>query len=587
MDYSSAVVGNCILRKIFLYIVILGMSFVACACAFDGADKVFDDLLPDLLSKTSTTEDDLQLYRRIFSFIHSGKMQEADKSIAKLKNNSLRGHFLAEKYLRQKNQTTYKELQQWLSKYSDLPQKDAIKALSITKAPGYKPSKPKQEVKKIYASYDWYKDDYAKLKPEDRKFVRQKIGEFLRAIRRTDNTEATKIMQDEKFRKTIPDKRYDGMSATLASSYFYDGDYDSALKWTTKAIKRSNEPTAAWFGGLAAWKLGDYEKAAELFEKVKDNDQWLMAAASFWAYRAYTKLDKKHKAKRCLHRAANYKRTFYGILAKSQLGEKIEYDWSKKSYLVNIKKDKDWQELLKSKVAQRVLLLIKIGETDLAERDLRKNYSTLNAKQKELAMFLSEHYNFANLSFVLADSLENIGKKREYNAFMYPYPNWEPQKGWKVNPSWVFALIRQESLFMDRVKSPAGACGLMQLMPTTAAIVAKNKEYAKGCNELFDKSLNLQIGQDYVKMLLDDKNVGDNMFFLAASYNAGPHSVKKWFNRKNFDDDPLMFAEMIPWRETRLYVKKVAANYWIYNSRRNKNSKSLKQLSKGKWPSLD
>ena len=84
-----------------------------------------------------------------------------------------------------------------------------------------------------------------------------------------------------------------------------------------------------------------------------------------------------------------------------------------------------------------------------------------------------------------------------------------------------------------------------------------------------------------------DEEIGKNLFFIAGSYNAGPHSVKKWKNRKNYDDDPLMFTEMIPWRETRLYVKKVVANYWMYNYLRGKPSQSLQQLKDGKWPLLD
>ena len=128
---------------------------------------------------------------------------------------------------------------------------------------------------------------------------------------------------------------------------------------------------------------------------------------------------------------------------------------------------------------------------------------------------------------------------------------------------------------------------MMQVMPNTAANVAKNNEYKKGCDLLFDKRNNLKIGQNYVDILQQDDEIGKNLFFLAASYNAGPHNVKKWIKRANFDDDPLMFAEMIPWRETRLYVKKVVANYWMYNYLRGKESHSLSQLKKGDWPLMD
>ena len=584
MDYSRTVGKGGELKKLFIYAIALILFSPAWATS---NIKIFDNnLYSEVLSQTSTSESDIKLYRQIFTAIRNNDIATADKLTSQLKSRALIGHVLAQKYL-SKYKSSYQELQQWLKQYSYLPQKNAIAALAITKAPGYKPKKAKPTAPKMYVPYAWYKDSYSQLKPADRKFVREKIVEFVRAIRRTDNKKAEAIMHDTKFRMTIPDKRYDGMSANLAASYFYDGDYERALQWTQKAVKRSHDATAAWFGGLAAWKMGDYRQAAEMFSKVKDEDAWLTSAGAYWAYRSYLQLKDTPTALKYLRQSAANKRTFYGILAQVMLDRKPEYNWQPEAHFNNLQDKGYYEELLKSPSIKRALLLIKSGEYDLAESDLRKNYSGMSSQQKELVMFLSGEHSFANLSFVTANGLKNYGQNRDYDAFMYPYPDWKPQGGWKVNPAWVFALIRQESLFMDKIKSHAGACGLMQLMPSTAAMVAKNRKYAKGCQELFDKPRNLQIGQNYVKMLLEDKNVGDNMFFLAASYNGGPHNVKKWVNRQNYDNDPLLFVEMIPWRETRLYVKKVVANYWIYNSRLGKDSQSLKQLSTGQWPHLD
>ena len=554
-------------------------------------NKIIDnELYEQVLKKSNATEADVEHYAKIFKAIKNNEIEKADKLVGKLQSKSLMGHVLAQKYLSRDYKTSYKELKEWLKKYNDLPQQGILAILAKTKAPGYKPSKPVPAKKRMYASYAWYKDTYSSLKPEDRKFVRQQLDEFLRAIRRTDNKKASSIMADNRFRMTIPDKRYDGMSSTLAASYFYEGEYETALKWTEKAVRRSHETTAAWFGGLAAWKLGNYKKSAELFEKLvsfNEEDQWLAASGAYWAARANKKLKNDENVKKYLKKAAGFEHTFYGILARYELGRDIDYDWKTQAHFNNMENDEYRNEILKSDIIRRAILLIKAGEEDLAEADLRKNYTKLSSKQKELVMFMCEQYDFANLSFIIANGLKNYSKNRNYDSFMYPYPEWEPEKKWTVNRSWVWALVRQESLFNYKVKSYAGACGLMQLMPYTAAAVTKNKEYRKGCKQLYDKKRNLQIGQDYVQILLDDENVGDNLFFLAASYNGGPHNVKKWVDRKNYENDPLLFVEMIPWRETRLYVKKVVANYWIYNSRRGKDSKSLKQLKKGEWPRLD
>lgn len=577
------------LKKALIYLFCL-CGFVQTAVAKCDVEIIDNSLYEQVLQKSGVSEDDVDLYKRIFEALRKNDPEQSDKLIAKLEGKALLGHVLAQKYINTSYVTRYEELKAWMKKYPELPQYTAIAALATTKAPGYKAPKPKTEKKKLYAPYQWYKDTYSRLKPADRKYVRRMVDDFLKAIRRTDNKRATEIMRDYRFRMTIPDRNYDGMSAVLAASYFYEGEYENALKWTTKAIRRSKEATAAWFGGMAAWQMKNYDKAASLFGQLvsfNDNDKWLTASAAYWAYRSYKKLGKKQKADFYLRKAASYKRTFYGILARSQLGLPVEYDWKVTAHFNDLKNDEYRKELLASAAVRRAILLLKAGEPELAEDDLRKNYHKLNVRQKELVMFLSGQYSLANLSLLIADGLKDYKKRRNYDGFLYPYPDWTPKDGWKVNRSWVWALVRQESLFSPKVSSHAGACGLMQLMPATAANVTKNKEYKKGCRLLFDKRNNLGIGQNYVNVLLDDEKVGDNLFFLAASYNGGPHNVKKWVERKNYNDDPLLFVEMIPWRETRLYVKKVVANYWIYNSRRGRESQSLKQLQKGEWPRLD
>lgn len=577
------------LKKMIIFLFCLCLAWSAQASS-NGFDVIDEPLYNQVLEKTSTTARDVKLYKLIFAALRQKDVEKADELTAKLKSPVLLGHVLAQKYLTTPYPTTYAELIKWQKKYAQLPQKTAIAALAKVKAPGYKPKKSKPQPKKLYAPYDWFKDSYNYLKPADRKYVRRNVEEFLKAIRKTDNKKAVSIMQDYKFRMTIPDRQYDGMSAVLAASYFYEGEYENALKWTNKAVRRSKEPTAAWFAGMSAWQLKKYAKSAQLFAQLvsfDNKDKWLIASAAYWAYRANLKIGKTRAAVSFLRKAAANERTFYGILARYQLGRPVEYNWQIEAHFNNLSDNTYQEELLKSDSICRAILLLKVGEPDLAEDELRKNYAKFNVHQKELVMFLSSQYSLANLSLLLADGLKNYEKRRSYDGFLYPYPDWQPDDGWKVNQSWIWALVRQESLFSAKVRSHAGACGLMQVMPATAANVTKNKEYKKGCRLLFDKKHNLQIGQNYVDILLNNEDVGDNLFFLAASYNGGPHNVKKWAWRSNYDNDPLLFVEMIPWRETRLYVKKVVANYWIYNSRRGQKSQSLEQLSKGLWPRLD
>lgn len=553
--------------------------------------KVIDESLKNqVLRYAGVSESDVNLYAEIFKAIDEGNFDKADALKRNLKTTALNGHVAAKKYLHKDYKSSYEELQSWLKKYPYLPQYPAIKNLAVTKAPGYKAPKPQTDEKKLYASYSWYKDKYSKLSPKDRQFVRQNLDEFLISIRKTKHDRAVKILNDVRFKKLVPTKNYDAMCATLASAYFLEGDNKEALKWSKQPILRSKDATACWFGGLAAWKEKNYTLAADYFGKLanlENNDDWLVAAGAYWAYRANMKLKRPDEATKNLRIATDYPRTFYGILAEYMLTGKVDYDWSAKSYFNQMADKKYAKEILSSPTMRRGILLILAGQEDLAAQDWRYNYNKLNISQKELLLYLSHQFNLPNLSFITASRLKNYSKGREYNIFLYPYPDWEPTQGWNVNPAWIWALVRQESLFMPVIRSHAGACGLMQLMPATAAQVSGNNSYRTDWRQLYDKQTNIDIGQDYVSNLREKDFIGDNLIFLAAAYNGGPHNLKKWINNLDYDDDPLLFMEMIPWKETRLYVKRVITNYWMYSSQMGQNAQSLQQLLAGKWPLLD
>ena len=575
-----------------LFVILLALLVLPWGVATASIDfKIIDQNIKNqVLKNAGVSETDLKLYAKIFKEIEKGNFEQAELLEKKLKTSALKGHVLAEKYLHKDYKSSYDELKSWLKKYPYLPQYSSIKNLSVIKAPGYQPPKPQKEKKKLYASYSWYRDKYTTLSAENRKFVKEKLDEFLISIRRTKHTKAVEILEDEHFKKVMPVKNYDAMVATLVSAYFLEGDYEAALKWSKLPIERSSDATASWFGGLAAWKMKDYELSARYFEKLaslRNNDEWLVAAGGYWAFRANTKLKNEEKARKNLLSAAEYQRTFYGILAEYQLRGMIHYDWKIKSYFNRMSNQGYKKQIVSSPTMRRGILLLLIGKNDLAAQDWRYNYNKLNISQKELLLYISEQFSLANLSFVTANRLKNYEKGRNYDVFLYPNPAWRPTKGWKVNQAWIWALIRQESLFMSVIRSHAGACGLMQLMPATAAQVSGNREYKKNWRPLYDKQINIDIGQDYVSELRQKDFIGDNLIFLAAAYNGGPHNLKRWIDNLDCDGDPLLFMEMIPWKETRLYVKRVITNYWMYSSQMGQKPQSLQQFAEGCWPLLD
>jgi soluble lytic murein transglycosylase len=157
----------------------------------------------------------------------------------------------------------------------------------------------------------------------------------------------------------------------------------------------------------------------------------------------------------------------------------------------------------------------------------------------------------------------DIRKKTGYWQAIYPIPYWSEISQWSsqndVDPVLVLGLMRQESRFQPKIRSIAGATGLMQLMPETAAQVAaglKLKIY-----DLEKPSDNIRLGTWYLNST--HQTYQDNSLLAIASYNAGPGNVAQWLKELDISDSD-QFIESIPFPETRDYVKSVIGNYWNY-----------------------
>ena len=136
----------------------------------------------------------------------------------------------------------------------------------------------------------------------------------------------------------------------------------------------------------------------------------------------------------------------------------------------------------------------------------------------------------------------------------------------KVDPYFISGIIRQESLFDRKALSPAGARGLMQIMPATGKMLYPKPKLNKPfvSDALFEPDLNIRLGVKYVSQL--DKRFGGNGTHILISYNAGPHVLKKWLKRFGNVNDLDVFIESIPYPETRRYVKHVLRNRGIYKA---------------------
>jgi len=167
----------------------------------------------------------------------------------------------------------------------------------------------------------------------------------------------------------------------------------------------------------------------------------------------------------------------------------------------------------------------------------------------------------------------------------YPTPSWRPARGWRVDSALAFAHALQESNFRPDALSPAGARGLMQVMPGTSRWMSRVSGHTEGLNptRLFDPATNIEYGQAFLEYLRDYSGTGGLLPKVIASYNAGPAPIAAWNTR--FDQsDPLLYIETIPYWETRGYVPIVLRNYWIYEGATGTRSSSRRALTQGMWP---
>jgi soluble lytic murein transglycosylase-like protein len=170
-------------------------------------------------------------------------------------------------------------------------------------------------------------------------------------------------------------------------------------------------------------------------------------------------------------------------------------------------------------------------------------------------------------------------KRSRFNLAQYPTPELEPQGGFTLDKALVYALVRQESRFKADAASSAGAYGLMQLMPATAARVAGDDKLKADPSPLKDPAINLRLGQDYVNRLLGVVN-GDLLHAVAA-YNSGPGVIQKTIAQLGKGADSLLAIESMPGAQTREFVERVVAGYWIYRNIFGQDSPTLDAAASG------
>lgn len=322
------------------------------------------------------------------------------------------------------------------------------------------------------------------------------------------------------------------------------------------------------------WRLitclndGDWQRLRKWTEGVPaDEDikyRWL-----YWHARALDQTGAMEQASVIYSNIAG-KRDYYGFLAADRIG--VPYNMEHKPLPDNAEEK---QKITNMPGIQRVRELHEIGETRLARREWNHALDLMTGYQQKIAATLAADWGW------YGQAILTMGHAHTYDdlevRFPIPYQSLIDEYAGKrqLDQGWIFALVRSESAFIEDAESPAGALGLMQVMPATGKITAKSiglKNFRVA--HLLDAEKNVPIGSAYLRQMLD--KFGGNMILATAAYNAGPHRVLSWLPKTDCMD-PDIWVEKIPFTETRKYVRRVMFYASIYDWRLHRSVMPLSQ----------
>ena len=337
-------------------------------------------------------------------------------------------------------------------------------------------------------------------------------------------------------------------------------------------VTAANVTDAEFFAGwIALRKLDAPAVAIAHFTNLENASHAEITAgrAHYWLGRAYTAKGDDNAARGEYLEAAKYPYVYYGQLAIKAL----HYSDADLAKMINSAHDPAVDTILANslagtEMARAAQILVDQGNLELARKFLQQLAATaVDPASKVAAAYLANTLGLPDQALAIARQAATQGVLLP--DLGWPTPITPPAVG---DPALTLAITRQESNFDADAVSPAGALGLMQLMPATARTLARNMNlrHLSIISLTTDPALNLELGSTYLQNLMDQYN--NVVPFAVAAYNAGPDRVDQW--RSQYGDpsqaggpDMIDWIEQIPFSETRNYVQRVIENLVIYRAR--------------------
>jgi len=354
-----------------------------------------------------------------------------------------------------------------------------------------------------------------------------------------------------------------GVIATQAAL----GHQPEALAWFSRARGATLGEEQQRWAVRAGLRAGDWKQVRQAIEVMSptlaEEPAWV-----YWQGRAL-KSEGKAEAATLLWGKIAEQPHFYGLLAAEELGRRFSLPPQAPTPTAE-----ELAEVGSSGAVKRALAFLKL---DLRTEGIREwNWALRGMTDRQLlaAAEYARRQHVYDRAISAADRTQN---EHDYSLrYLTPYEDKvrPAARAQKIDDAWVYGLMRQESRFITGAKSSVGAQGLMQVMPATGRWVAR-KAGMNGYqpSKIAEIDTNVALGTIYLRMVQD--SLDGHPVLASAAYNAGPGRARKW-------RDPVrtlegaVYAETIPFNETRDYVKKVMANAVIYSTLLNGKPDSLK-----------
>ncbi len=521
------------------------------------------------------TTEQRNAYRAVFAALHEGRWTDAQLALDSMPTGPLHSYARAELFTAKGSpRADGAAVARLLAEAPELPQGEALLRVARARGLADLPALPEQQ------RLIW--NDGAPIRTRAKATASDLVAAEL-AVKMQPLVKADQGAAAQALLEATPGLSPEAQTewqARIAWIYFLQGLDTQARDMGAHAALGTGDWAihGRWTQALAAWRQQDCATTQTEFENVaaRSPDIDLRATALFWAARADMACGRPDKVEARLKIAAQYGETFYGLVARQALGlpmptvraQRVSADWTRLERRPNIR------------VAAA---LAEIGESDDADRVVRQQARIGSPAEFPSLVRFSESLNLPATTVWLAHNLPQ-GTVATADT-RYPMPNWTPDTGWRIDKALVYAHTLQESGFRNKVRSPAGAFGLMQIMPAAATDYMRERGLTIDQNALARPSTNIDIGQRHIEKLRDMGLTGGLLPKVIAAYNAGPKPVGEWNALVHDNGDPLLYIESIPYWETRGYVVTVLRNYWMYEAQGGKaKSPSRAALAQGMWP---